>query len=152
MAALIQAEITEKVKRITRALQLKPAMGLGTGISTASITNGLSCEIKEADWEFKADMPEAVGGTGTAPTPGVLGRAALGSCLAIGYMIWASKMGVPIEKLEVEVQALTKSEETLTEELETARKAVIAAMLQAEEDHVEKVHLQKKVQDLEVWV
>src|SRR5262249_53768554 len=39
------------------------------------------------------------------PTPGVLGRAALGSCLAIGYMMRAAAFGVPIASLEVEVQA-----------------------------------------------
>jgi len=36
-----------------------------------------------------------------APTPGVLGRAALGSCLAIGYMMYAAKTGVPLAGLEV---------------------------------------------------
>jgi len=29
----------------------------------------------------------------------------LGSCLAIGYMLWASKLDVDIESLEVEIQA-----------------------------------------------
>jgi uncharacterized OsmC-like protein len=50
-------------------------------------------------------MPEGVGGTASAPTPGVYGRAALGSCLAIGYMMYAAKLGVPIDSLEVEVHA-----------------------------------------------
>jgi hypothetical protein len=35
----------------------------------------------------------------------VFGRAALGSCLAIGYMMRAATLGVPIDALEVEVQA-----------------------------------------------
>ena len=34
----------------------------------------------------------------------MLGRGALGSCLAMGYMMWAAKLGVPIAGLEVEVQ------------------------------------------------
>jgi uncharacterized OsmC-like protein len=50
-------------------------------------------------------MPEQAGGGGSAPTPGVLGRAALGSCLAIAYMMYAAKLGVPIAGLEVEIQA-----------------------------------------------
>ena len=100
-----QTEITEKVARVTKALELKPAMGIGTGISIARISNGLSCQIKEGEWELNADMPVQVGGTANAPTPGVLGRAALGSCLAIGYMIWAAKLEVPIDNLEVEIQA-----------------------------------------------
>ena len=50
-------------------------------------------------------MPEGAGGSASGPTPGVLGRAALGSCLAMGYKMWASRMGVPVESIEVEVKA-----------------------------------------------
>jgi len=100
---------TEKIKlaidRSVRALSLKPSLGLGTGISKTRITNGLACDISEGPWKLKADMPEAVGGDSTGPTPGVYGRAALGSCLAIGYMMAASKINLPISMLEVEVQA-----------------------------------------------
>jgi uncharacterized OsmC-like protein len=39
------------------------------------------------------------------PTPGVYGRAALGSCLAIGYMMRAAKFDVSIKSLNVEVHA-----------------------------------------------
>ena len=50
-------------------------------------------------------MPAKVGGDETAPTPGVLGRGALASCLTIGIAVWAARLGVPIDALEVEVQA-----------------------------------------------
>lgn len=100
-----QAEIKNKFIRTKKALTLKPALGHGTGISTSRIVNGLSCETREGDWVFKADMPKQVGGTNKASSPGALGRAAMGSCLAIGYMLWASKLDVIIDSLEVEVQA-----------------------------------------------
>ena len=45
------------------------------------------------------------GGTNAGPTPGVLGRGALGSCLAVGYGMWAARLGVPIDALEVRVEA-----------------------------------------------
>ena len=93
------------VERSTRALSLKPSLGLGTGVSKTRIKNGLTCEIQEGNWKFLADMPESVGGNARAPTPGVYGRAALGSCLAIGYMMKAAKMNIPVAMLEVEVQA-----------------------------------------------
>jgi len=92
------------VERSIKALSLKPSLGLGTGHSITRIKNGLTCEIQERNWKFFADMPESVGGNATAPTPGVYGRAALGSCLAIGYMMQAAKMGITIDALEVEVQ------------------------------------------------
>jgi uncharacterized OsmC-like protein len=100
---------TEKIKlaieRSTKALSLKPSLGQATGISKARIKNGLTCEVREGHWSLVADMPEVIGGSAHGPTPGVYGRAALGSCLAIGYMMKAATMNIPIAMLEVEVQA-----------------------------------------------
>jgi len=93
------------IERGTKALTLKPSLGLGRGISKTKIKNGLTCEIQEGNWKFLADMPESIGGNAQGPTPGVYGRAALGSCLAIGYMLAAAKMNIAITALEVEVQA-----------------------------------------------
>jgi uncharacterized OsmC-like protein len=93
------------IERCKKAFSLKPALGKGTASSKARITNGLTCEIQEGDWKFVADMPESAGGNSKGPTPGVYGRAALGSCLAIGYMMKAAEMNIAINHLEVEVQA-----------------------------------------------
>ncbi len=100
-----QDDIKNKFIRSQKALTLKPSLGLGTGVSKTRIVNGLSCETIEDDWVFKTDMPEQIGGFASASSPGALGRAALGSCLAIGYMMWASKLDVIIESLEVEIEA-----------------------------------------------
>ena len=100
---------TEKIKiaveRCKKAFTLKPAMGRDTAVSKVRMVNGLTCEINEGNWKFSVDMPEGIGGNNTAPTPGVYGRAALGSCLAIGYMMKAAELSIPIKNLEVEVQA-----------------------------------------------
>lgn len=100
---------TQKIKvaiqRTRQALTLKPALGIGTGVSNVRITNGLTCEIQEGDWKMTAGMPTSVGGNGQEPTPGVYGRAALGSCLAIGYMMKAAEFEIPITSLEVKVEA-----------------------------------------------
>src|SRR4030095_6655505 len=98
-------KLKHSVERSIKALSLKPSLGLGTGVSRTRIKNGLTCEIQEGKWKFVADMPESVGGNAEGPTPGVYGRAAFGSCLAIGYMIMAALMEVPITTLEVEVEA-----------------------------------------------
>jgi uncharacterized OsmC-like protein len=100
---------TEKIRialeRCKKAFTLKPALGRETAISKTRVVNGLTCEITEGKWKFSADMPEGIGGNNTAPTPGVYGRAALGSCLAMGYMMKAAEMNIIIKHLEVEVQA-----------------------------------------------
>lgn len=100
---------TEKIKlpveRSTKALALRPSIGRGTGISKTKIKDGLLCQTEEGKWHLLVDMPESSGGTALAPTPGVYGRAALGSCLAITYMIKAAQRNINILSLEVEVQA-----------------------------------------------
>ena len=98
-------KIKTAIQRTKQALTLKPALGKGTSVSKVRITNGFTCEIQEGDWKMNADMPAGVGGDGLGPTPGVYGRAALGSCLAIGYMMKAAELEIPITGLEVEVEA-----------------------------------------------
>jgi uncharacterized OsmC-like protein len=100
-----QEVIKTKFNRTQKALSLKPTLGLGIGISKTRIINGLSCESREGEYVFYTDMPSQVGGNETGPTPGVLGRAALGSCLAMGYMMWASRLDVIIDSLEVQIEA-----------------------------------------------
>jgi uncharacterized OsmC-like protein len=101
----IQREIKSSFERVAEHLRLNPERGCNTLVSSTRITDGLACQTVEGGWKLNADMPSKVGGSDSAPTPGVLGRAALGSCLAIGYMLWASKLEVPIDSLEVEIQA-----------------------------------------------
>ena len=97
--------IREIAERNAKFLALKPSRGHLTGVTKARITEGLRCEIEEGPWKLAADMPVKAGGDDTAPTPGMLGRGALASCLAIGISIWAARLGIPIDALEVEVQA-----------------------------------------------
>ncbi len=97
-------KIREIAERNARTLALKPTRGHLTGVTKARIVDGLRCEIEEGAWRLAADMPLKAGGDETAPTPGMLGRGALASCLAIGISIWAARLGVAIDALEVEVQ------------------------------------------------
>jgi hypothetical protein len=100
-----QATIREIAERNARTLALKPSRGHLTGVTRAKIEDGLRCVIEEGPWRLAADMPAKAGGEGTAPTPGVLGRGALASCLAIGIGMWAARLQIPVSGIEVEVQA-----------------------------------------------
>lgn len=93
------------MERNARALQLRPAIGRNTATTTVRLTDGLACEIEEGPWKLRADMSPKSGGAGSAPNPGVLGRASLGSCLAIGYAMWAAWRGIELSEIIVEVQA-----------------------------------------------
>ncbi len=93
------------MERNIRALQLRPSHGCGTAVTKVRLREGLACEIEEGKWRLIADMSGKSGGADSGPNPGILGRASLGSCLAIGYAMWAARRGVTIRSLEVEVQA-----------------------------------------------
>lgn len=86
------------------ALKRRPDLGRGTAITVVRITDGLTCEITEGPWRMVADMSPKSGGKGIGPTPGTMGRAALGACLAMTYKLWAAYRNIRIEALEVEIQ------------------------------------------------
>jgi uncharacterized OsmC-like protein len=97
--------IRTAVERSAKAVSLRPSVGQGTAVTKVRLRDGLACDIQEGPWTFLAGMTDKYGGTNEGPNPGVLGRAALGSCLALGYAMWAARLGVPIDSLEIEVHA-----------------------------------------------
>lgn len=98
-------KIKTAFERNARALSLRPSLGQGTARTLVRLTEDLTCEVEDGPWSFVADMSEKHGGGGKGPNPGVLGRAAVGTCLAITYRLWSAKLGIPFDEIEVEVQA-----------------------------------------------
>lgn len=86
-------------------MTLRPGVGRGTAVTTARVRRGTCCEVRQGDWTLVTDVSEKAGGEGRGPDPGTLGRAALASCMAVGYMTWAARREVPIAALEVDVEA-----------------------------------------------
>ena len=97
-------KIRTALERNARAVGLRPSVGQGTARTRVRLKAGLECEIEEGPWKLTVGVGEKSGGTNAGPDPGVLGRGALGSCLAIGYAMWAARLGVPIDALTVEVE------------------------------------------------
>jgi uncharacterized OsmC-like protein len=98
-------EIKTTFERNARAMALRPSVGQGTAVTKVTARDGLMCEVRDGAWTMTVDMSSKSGGDANGPDPGVYGRAALGSCLAIGYREWGAKLGVVFTRLEVEVQA-----------------------------------------------
>ena len=72
--------------------------------ATAKLGQGLRVEVEGASGESAAtDMPESVGGTNSAPSPGWLFRAAVASCEATLIAMRAAHEGVALSRLHVEV-------------------------------------------------
>ena len=66
---------------------------------------GTRVDIRAGAFEFAADEPVSVGGTGTAANPVQLALAALGSCQAITYRYWAEELGLRLDSVAVTVEA-----------------------------------------------
>ncbi len=93
------------MERNKKALELRPNIGRGTATTTVRIRDGLTADIEDGQWKLVADEGPGDGGNGLGPDPGVFTRAGLGSCLAMGYVMWAAVFDVPINSVEVTVEA-----------------------------------------------
>src|SRR5262249_33558874 len=96
-----QEETKLAIERAIKAMQLRPSIAQYTMRSAAHVGDTLKCTYTEGDWNLEIDVPAAVGGDGSAPSPGVLSRAALTGCLAIGLKMSACRFGIPIESVDV---------------------------------------------------
>ena len=98
-------DIKAAIVRSEGKIGARPEVGRLTKTSRASIRSGLTCDIQDGPWKLTADMRESLGGRNTGPDPGVFGRAAISSCLAIGYATWFARMDVAVNTIDVEVSA-----------------------------------------------
>jgi len=89
--------------RIEDIVARKPDVGTDPDVSVTTLTEGVRCETVEGDWTTESDLPGVLGGAGTACSPGVLMRASLGTCLAMGYKIRACRLGVAVDSVTVTV-------------------------------------------------
>jgi uncharacterized OsmC-like protein len=99
------AVIREAVERIVQGLQRDPGSAQGTTHATARIDQDLTCIVTEGAWTLTSDVPSSMGGAAAGPSPGVYGRAAVASCVAIGIKIIAARMNHHIKSVSVDVDA-----------------------------------------------
>lgn len=76
------------------------------GVATATLRSGLVVDVTGPGGEVATtDMVASVGGTGSAPSPGWLLRAATASCVATLIAMRAAMLDVALEALEVSVDS-----------------------------------------------
>jgi uncharacterized OsmC-like protein len=74
--------------------------------ATATLVEGLRCRASGPDdATLVSDMSKAIGGGGSAPSPGWLLRAALANCDATVIAMRAAQLGVTLTTLEVTVDS-----------------------------------------------
>ena len=97
-------DLKSAMERNIKAVRLRPSVGQGTATTTVRIRNGMTADIEDGQWKMVADESPDFAGANLGPDPGVFTRAGLGSCLAIGYVMWASVLEVPLDSVEVIVE------------------------------------------------
>ena len=98
------AALKDLFDRTATAMARHHEMGRSSGHTRVRMAPaGLACEVEHEDRTQRVDLPAADGGDGSAPHPGQLMRASLGACLSMGYRLWAARLEVPIEAVELEI-------------------------------------------------
>lgn len=99
--------IQDSLERIRSFLNAHPDRARSADSpATAIILDGLHCRVDGPGEAFvETDMPDAVGGSGSAPTPGWMMRAALASCDATLIAMCAAERGIVLKTLEVMVES-----------------------------------------------
>ena len=97
-------DLKSAMERNIKAVRLRPSVGQGTATTTVRIRSGMTTDIEDGPWKMVADEGAGFAGADLGPDPGVFTRAGLGSCLAIGYVMWASVLEVPLDSVEVTVE------------------------------------------------
>ena len=95
-------QIAVSMERVTATLSRKPQAGLQDDTpATVRWAGGLRTVARsESGTEVATDMPEAIGGDDSAPTPGWLLRTALASCAVTRIAMEAAARGITLATLE----------------------------------------------------
>lgn len=101
--------IQQSVKNVINYLSENPNDALSNDPPiTAVMEGGLRCRATGVNGEtIITDMPDAIGGDGSAPSPGWLSRAAMATCDATRIALHAAHEGVTLDALKVTVDSLS---------------------------------------------
>jgi len=101
----VTVTIRDAVDAVRQRVGDDPARAVVHLRAEASMGGGTRVELRTGAFEFAADEPVSVGGTGTAPNPVQMALAALGSCQAITYRYWAEELGIRLDAVTIAVDA-----------------------------------------------
>src|SRR5690348_948393 len=89
----------------THAAAGQPGADASAGwvVSTSSSTS-FRTDITAGGFDFVADEPVTVGGSGTGPTPYAYMLAAIGSCTAMTLRMYANRKQWPVERITVRLR------------------------------------------------
>lgn len=89
---------------VIQAVQDDAANGRLTLGATGANADGVACHAEMRQHALAIDEPFALGGTDTGPNPVEVVLAALGTCQAITYRIWAGLLGIQLDEVRFETE------------------------------------------------
>lgn len=101
--------VADAMNRARSVFERRPQAAVSeNSVATASWTTGLRTEVRDPYGRvFHTDLPEELGGTNEAPTPGWFFRAGLTSCAATSILMAAADAGVQLDQLVVTIHSVS---------------------------------------------
>jgi uncharacterized OsmC-like protein len=96
--------VKEGFTRAIRTVTLKPGRGQRCYTNTASVASGTLCTVREGTYLSTFDVGKGMGGSGEGPSPSVVLRSAITSCVAIGIKLWAAQSGLSLREIRVTLE------------------------------------------------
>lgn len=98
--------LAQTVEGFTSALSANPAAGTITPSVTTQHVPGTATTVKvqAGAHDFVIDEPETLGGANAGANPVEHLLAALATCQVITYQVWAAKLGIELDTIEVDAQ------------------------------------------------
>ena len=97
--------IRSAAERNIQLLNIRPGRGLLTGKTTARLVDGCAVRSRTAPGAWPPTCRPRLAARRRRPRRASSAAGALASCLAIGIATWGARLGVPIDAVEVEVEA-----------------------------------------------
>lgn len=98
------SEIKAAMERVASVLEARPSQGRATSSAACEVVHGLKCECRVGEFSFMADVKTTMGGEDSAPSPGGYARAAVASCLAMGYAAIFARRELAVTSIKVRVE------------------------------------------------
>jgi uncharacterized OsmC-like protein len=96
--------LTTVVNTTKTALSTDPRQATATFEANSRLVGPTEVAVKVGSGHsFAVDEPEALGGANVGANPVEYALAALGSCQAITYQVWAAQLGVTLDKVEIAI-------------------------------------------------
>jgi len=98
------AQIRAAQERVIAVYREKPKTAFSSAQASGHVGEGLTCRFRQGDREAIMDMSKVIGGDEKGPSPGFFIRAGLAGCVAIGIKLTATREGVAIDAIDVDLE------------------------------------------------